>query len=74
MDEKLWRAADDIFHGKWTEMRSKRGKAKPERGWESNPMITEAGWVWHFNGFDKEGRNNVMKQVWDMTKDNYETE
>ena len=22
-----------------------------------NPMITEAGWVWHFNGFDKTQRN-----------------
>jgi len=38
-----------------------------------NPMITEAGWVWHFNGFDKEGRNDVMRQVWDLVKDNYET-
>ena len=39
-----------------------------------NPMITEAGWIWHFNGFDKQQRNKLMGQVWDMVKDNYETE
>ena len=37
-----------------------------------NPLMAEAGWVWHFNGFDKEQRNNLMRQVWDLFKDNYE--
>jgi len=37
-----------------------------------NQMLPEAGWVWHFNGFDKTQRNQLMKQVWEMVKDNYE--
>ena len=35
-------------------------------------QFVNCGWIWHFNGFDKEQRNNLMKQVWDLFKDNYE--
>ena len=39
-----------------------------------NPLLSEVGWVWHFNGFEKTERNNIMKQVWDLVKENYVTE
>ncbi len=32
----------------------------------------KVGWVWHFNGFEKTQRNNLMKQVWEQIKGNYE--
>ena len=39
-----------------------------------NPLISEVGWVWHFNGFEKTERNDIMKQVWNLVKENYVTE
>ena len=36
-----------------------------------NPLLSEVGWVWHFNGFEKTERNNIMKQVWMSLKENY---
>lgn len=36
-----------------------------------NPLMFETGYVWHFNGFDKNTRNNLMSQVWDLAKTNY---
>lgn len=36
-----------------------------------NPLMFETGYIWHFNGFDKTTRNNLMSQVWDLVKENY---
>ena len=44
------------------------------RGVLQGDLLWKTGWVWHFNGFEKTQRNQIMKQVWDMIKDNYETE
>ena len=32
----------------------------------------EVGHVWHFNGFEKTQRNQLMMQVWNQIKENYE--
>ena len=34
-------------------------------------MFIECGYVWHFNGFDKEWRDPIMKNTWEKIKDNY---
>jgi hypothetical protein len=34
-------------------------------------MFVDCGYVWHFNGFDKHIRNEVMKQTWNTIKENY---
>ena len=35
-------------------------------------MFIDCGYVWHFNGFDKKWRYDLMKQTWEAIKDNYE--
>ena len=37
-----------------------------------NELMFECGWVWHFNGFDKVMRNQIMRDVWNGVKQNYE--
>jgi hypothetical protein len=32
----------------------------------------EVGYVWHFNGFEKKMRNQLMMNVWNEIKENYE--
>ena len=32
----------------------------------------EVGYVWHFNGFEKKMRNQLMMNVWNVIKENYE--
>mgnify|MGYP003122545075 FL=1 len=44
------------------------------RGVLQGDLLWKTGWIWHFNGFEKNQRNQIMKQIWDMTKENYETE
>jgi hypothetical protein len=33
----------------------------------------DVGWIWHFNGFEKTQRNELMKSIWERIKDNYGT-
>ena len=35
-------------------------------------MFTDCGYIWHFNGFDKELRQNIMNQTWNQFKQFYE--
>ena len=35
-------------------------------------MFIDCGYIWHFNGFDKNYREPLMKQTWDKIKHNYE--
>ena len=30
------------------------------------------GYIWFFSGFDKESRNNLMVQSWNLIKNNYD--
>lgn len=36
------------------------------------PIFVEYGYIWHFNGMPRESRNGLMKQTWDIIKENYE--
>ena len=36
-----------------------------------NLMFIDCGYMWHFNGFDKNWRDPLMKQTWDKIKENY---
>ena len=38
----------------------------------NNFIFKDVGWVYHFNGFDKSIRTQVMKAFWDNFKGNYE--
>ena len=38
-----------------------------------NPLMFECGYVWHFNGFEKSMRNNLMRETWNLIKGNYVT-
>ncbi len=44
--------------------------------WQLNenqiPMFVKYGYVWRFNGFPKNERTNLMSQVWDYIRGNYE--
>ena len=35
-------------------------------------MFIDCGYVWHFNGFDKEWREPIMRDAWNKIKGNYE--
>jgi hypothetical protein len=35
-------------------------------------MFIDCGFIWHFNGFEKELRYNIMQHTWDKIKHNYE--
>ena len=35
-------------------------------------LFTDIAWVWHFNGFDKALRKQVMYSFWDYYRGNYE--
>ena len=37
-----------------------------------NFMFVDCGYIWHFNGFDKELRQNIMQQTWNNFRNNYE--
>lgn len=34
-------------------------------------MFIHHGWIWHFNGFDKDQRHYLMKETWNLIKSNY---
>ena len=38
----------------------------------SDLKFIDAGYVWHFNGFDKHLRSDIMKATWEQIKQNYE--
>jgi len=35
-------------------------------------IFIKCGFIWHFNGFPREERKKLMKQTWDLIKENYE--
>jgi hypothetical protein len=41
------------------------------RGVLQDDLLWKTGWVWHFNGFEKSQRTNVMKQIWERIGSNY---
>ena len=38
---------------------------------DKTPFFIKYGKIWRFTGIPKDQRSNVMKQTWDMVKDNY---
>ena len=42
------------------------------KGILDNGLFLEIGNIWHFNGFEKEQRFQIMKQTWDTIGENYE--
>ena len=36
-----------------------------------NLMFIDCGYIWHFNGFEKDWRLPIMKDTWEKIKDNY---
>jgi len=34
-------------------------------------LFIEIGNIWHFNGFNKEERLDIMKQSWEIIHENY---
>ena len=39
---------------------------------DTTPFFIKYGYVWRFTGMPKEQRTDLMKQTWDIVKDNYE--
>ena len=37
-----------------------------------NFKFVNAGYIWHFNGFDKQHRSQIMRETWNNIKHNYE--
>ena len=37
----------------------------------NNLQFIDCGWIWHFNGFDKKMRSQIMTQVWNAIKERY---
>ena len=35
-------------------------------------IFIKCSYIWHFNGFPREERNNYMKQTWEIIKSNYQ--
>jgi hypothetical protein len=44
--------------------------------WQLNedprPFFIKYGYIWRFNGIPKDQRSNIMKQTWDLIKQNYD--
>jgi hypothetical protein len=38
---------------------------------ENTPHFIKHGYIWHFTGFGIEDRINIVKQTWELVKDNY---
>ena len=34
-------------------------------------LFIEIGNIWHFNGFDKESRVNIMRDTWKLIEEKY---
>lgn len=41
------------------------------RGVLQNALFLDCAWVYHYNGFEKTLRNNLMKQTWDILKQRF---
>ena len=41
------------------------------RGVLQGGLFVECGYIWHFNGFEKTLRNNIMRDTWNIIKENY---
>ena len=41
-------------------------------GEDKTPFFIKYSWLWHFTGFPIEDRTNIMKQVWEAIKGQYE--
>jgi hypothetical protein len=39
---------------------------------DKTPFFIKYGNIWGFSGFDKRQRNELIKQTWDLVKNNYE--
>jgi len=39
---------------------------------DNTPFFIKHGYLWFFTGFEKMQRNQLMSQVWNMIKHNYE--
>ena len=39
---------------------------------DKTPFFIKYGRIWGFSGFDKTQRNDLMKQTWELVKNNYE--
>ena len=50
----------DMFHYNWQLEEDK------------TPFFIKYSYVWRFTGIPKDQRTHIMKQVWDLTKDNYD--
>tara|TARA_Y100000114_G_C11741554_1_gene319208 strand:+ start:299 stop:1051 length:753 start_codon:yes stop_codon:yes gene_type:complete len=44
------------------------------RGVLQNALFLDCAWIYHFNGFEKTLRNNLMKQTWEEMKRRYNLE
>tara|TARA_Y100000310_G_scaffold217920_1_gene219033 strand:- start:596 stop:1354 length:759 start_codon:yes stop_codon:yes gene_type:complete len=42
-----------------------------QRGVLPNALFLDCAWLYHFNGFEKTWRNNVMRDTWNIIKDKY---
>ena len=38
---------------------------------DNTPFFIKYGYLWRYNGFPKNQRTNIMKQTWDIVKENY---
>ena len=50
----------DMFHHNW------------QLKEDMTPFFVKYGYIWFFNGIPKDQRSDVMKQTWDMIKNNYD--
>jgi hypothetical protein len=39
---------------------------------DPTPFFIKHGYLWKYSGFDRKQRNPLMKQTWDLIKENYE--
>ena len=39
---------------------------------DSTPFFIKYGYIWFFSGFDKQSRDSIMKQTWDLVGHEYE--
>ena len=45
-----------------------------QRGVLQGALFLDCAWIYHFNGFEKTMRNDLMKQTWDEMKRRFNIE
>ena len=45
-----------------------------QRGVLQGALFIDCAWLWHFNGFEKTLRNNLMRDTWNLLKKRFELE